>query len=253
MHTLNALQRKLSSHSQFDSAERKILAAQFGRPQVFAARQELDFEKYSDRNAYLVEEGWAYTYKILPNGNRQVVEFGIAGDILGFCELQMRRGDLLAATVTPAILHELTAGSFAAVMRSAPRIAAALLWSGAQHQGMMVEHLIDLGRRSATQRVAHFMLELWQRLNMVSLGGKDGFKCPLSQPLIADALGLTAIHLNRTLRELRIAGLMVMGDGFVEIRDEKGLAQLAGYDSTYLDQAFIPKAVPYGTHQAKVA
>lgn len=101
----------------------------------------------------------------------------------------------------------------------------------------MVEHLINLGRRDAHQRTAHFLLELGARLMLVGLGTKAGYDCPLSQYLLADALGLSAVHINRVLRQLREDGLLTFRDGKVTFDNLDGLVALAEFDLTYLDQA----------------
>ncbi len=102
---------------------------------------------------------------------------------------------------------------------------------------MVVEHLVSLGRRNAQERTAHFLLELGARLTLVGMGTADGYACPLSQYLLADALGLTAVHINRVLRELREAGLVSFQKGQVEFHDLAGLVALADFDLAYLDHA----------------
>ena len=103
-------------------------------------------------------------------------------------------------------------------------------------EAIAVEHLVSLGRRSAIERTAHFFLELKDRLWLAGITGENGFECPLNQYLLSDALGLTAVHLNRVLRQLREKGLMTVKDNRVVIDDVTGLVNLAGYDNAYLDQ-----------------
>jgi CRP-like cAMP-binding protein len=100
---------------------------------------------------------------------------------------------------------------------------------------MVVEHLVGLGRRSAIERTAHFLLELGARLRLVGLASADRFTCPLSQYMVADALGLTAVHINRVLRQLRERGLLTFRDGEVIFDDLDGLIALAEFDTAYLD------------------
>lgn len=88
----------------------------------------------------------------------------------------------------------------------------------------------------AIERVAHFFLELGDRLQLVGMASETQFECPLNQYLLADTLGLTAIHINRVLRQLREQGLITLKQHHVEITDVRGLKRLAGYDSDYLDQ-----------------
>ena len=101
---------------------------------------------------------------------------------------------------------------------------------------MVVEHLVDLGRRSATERLAHFMLELGERLRLVGLADKTGFACPLSQYHLADAMGLSAVHVNRVLRELREEGLLTLQKGRVVYDDYDALVEFANYCYSYLDE-----------------
>jgi CRP-like cAMP-binding protein len=100
---------------------------------------------------------------------------------------------------------------------------------------MVVEHLVDLGRRTATERMAHFMLELGARLRLVGMGDKTGFACPLSQYLLADALGLSAVHVNRVLRELRENGMLTFQKGRVTFDDYDALVEFSDFDREYLD------------------
>ena len=116
-----------------------------------------------------------------------------------------------------------------------PRLGTAVLWAASRDEAMVVEHLVGLGRRDAKQRTAHMLLEFGARLKLVGLGSKDGYACPLSQYMMADALGLSAVHINRVLRELREIGLDTFQQGQVTIHDFAGLVTLADFDTAYLD------------------
>ena len=122
----------------------------------------------------------------------------------------------------------------------APRLGAAILWAASRDAAMVVEHLVNIGRRSALLRTAHLLLELGLRLQLVGLGSDRGFACPLNQHHLADALGLTAIHVNRVLRQLRERRPATFRDGRVEFHDLKNLRDLAEYHSGYLDQTLPP-------------
>ena len=100
----------------------------------------------------------------------------------------------------------------------------------------MVEHLVNLGRRSAEERMAHFLLELGARLMLIGIGDKSGYDCPLTQYHLVDALGLSAVHVNRVLRHLRDDGLVTFQKSRVVFDDLERLADLAGFDIAYLDQ-----------------
>ena len=100
----------------------------------------------------------------------------------------------------------------------------------------MVEHLVNIGHRNAAERMAHFLLQLGARLSLVGMGSKAGFACPLTQYLLADALGLSAVHVNRVLRKLRESGMVTFHDGFVTFDAYNRLTEFAEFDPTYLDQ-----------------
>ena len=106
---------------------------------------------------------------------------------------------------------------------------------------MYAEHLIGVGRRSALERVAHFLLELLTRLQVIGLADECSFRMPLTQELIGDALGLSVPHVNRTLRLLRDDHLVSIEEHIVIIRDVDGLSALADFDPSYLDQFRVPE------------
>jgi len=118
-----------------------------------------------------------------------------------------------------------------------PRLATAILWAASRDEAMVVEHLVGIGRRDADARVAHFLLELGSRLALVGMGDRTGYRCPLTQYHLADALGLSAVHINRVLRRLRETGLVTFRDGQVTFGDYRGLVKLADFDPAYLDQS----------------
>ena len=122
-----------------------------------------------------------------------------------------------------------------AAFSATPRLATAVLWAASRDEAMLVEHLIDLGRSSATERMAHFLRELGARLRLVGMADRNGYACPLSQYLLADALGLSAVHVNRVLRELREQGLLTFQKGRVVFDDYDALIEFAGFDRGYLD------------------
>ena len=105
---------------------------------------------------------------------------------------------------------------------------------------MYAEHLIDVGRRSALERMAHFLLELLTRLEVIGLGDDHSFRMPLTQELIGDALGLSVPHVNRTLRQLRDDGLVSIEEHMVIIKDVEALSALADFEQSYLGQFRLP-------------
>jgi CRP-like cAMP-binding protein len=188
-----------------------------------------------DQSAYVLASGWACSYKILPSGARQIVDFQIPGDFLGLRSVLFRTADHNVEPVTPVQASEVKQRDLLTAFSETPRLATAVLWAASRDEAMVVEHLVDLGRRTASERMAHFMLELGARLRLVGMADRTGYSCPLSQYLLADALGLSAVHVNRVLRELREDGLLTFQKGRVVFDDYDGLVALSAFDRAYLD------------------
>jgi CRP-like cAMP-binding protein len=214
-----------------------VLAALHSRRRVFQPGKDLIYQGQSDRSAYILAKGWVCSYKILPDGTRQIVAFQIPGDFLGLRSVLFRTADHNVEPVTKVEASEVLASDLLDAFTRTPRLATAVLWAASRDEAMVVEHLINLGRRDALQRVVHFLLELGARLRLVGLGTKDGYACPLSQYLLADALGLSAVHVNRVLRKLRDDRLLTFRNGKVIFDNFDALVELAEFDLTYLDQS----------------
>lgn len=233
---LPALSRKLALFQPVLPSERLLLQGLQRRIRHFEPGDELAYEGPHRSNAFILEAGWCYTFKVLPDGGRQIVTIKVPGDFLGWRTILLRTSDHGCTAITPVAASEIDHDQLRQVMVKAPRLAASILWAASRDEAMLVEHLTSLGRRDATLRMAHFFLELAARLNINGEVEDNSFDCPLSQYVLADLLGLTSIHVNRVLRKLREAGLMVLRNGRVTILDLAGMIALAGFDRAYLDQ-----------------
>ena len=206
------------------------------RRRTFVAGRDLVHQGQSDQAAYILMSGWACSYKILHDGQRQIVDFQVPGDFLGLRSVLLHLSDHSVEPVTDIEVTEVLASDLLAAFARTPRLALAIFWAASRDEAMVVEHLVGIGRRDAAQRMAHFLLELGSRLALVGMGDKEGFACPLTQYLLADATGLSAVHVNRVLRQLREKKLLTYRDGFVPFLDYPGLTAFADFDPTYLDQ-----------------
>ena len=230
------LTRKLSAFVALGEADLETLARFYQRRRRFQPGHELIHEGQTHASAFILARGWACSYKILPDGERQIVDFQIPGDFLGLRSILFRTSDHSIEAVTPIEASEVVASDIFDAFSHAPRLASAVLWAASRDEAMVVEHLVNLGRRSAEERMAHFLLELAARLKLVGLGDMTGYDCPLTQYHLADALGLSAVHVNRVLRHMREEGLVTFQKGRVVFDDFVRLKDLAGFDTAYLDQ-----------------
>lgn len=229
------LARKLSAFVALSEVDLETLERFHRRRRTFLAGHELIHEGQRNQSAFILAEGWACSYKMLPDGERQIVDFQVPGDFLGLRSVLFRTTDHSVEAVTRIEASEVLAADILDGFTNAPRLATAVLWAASRDEAMVVEHLVNLGRRSAEVRMAHFLLELAARLQLVGIGDKTGFGCPLTQYHLADALGLSAVHVNRVLRHLREEGLVTFQKGRVCFDDIQKLIALAGFDTDYLD------------------
>ncbi len=183
----------------------------------------------------MLASGWACSYKILPGGTRQIVGIQVPGDFLGLRSVLFRTSDHNVEPLTVVQASEVASQTLLAAFSQTPRLATAVLWAASRDEAMVVEHLVNIGRRTAIERMAHFLLELAARLRLVGMGDRTGYLCPLSQYVLADVLGLSAVHVNRVLRELREGGMLTFQRGRVTFDDYDALVMLAGFDRGYLD------------------
>jgi CRP-like cAMP-binding protein len=233
---MSALVQKLNRFLPLQREELAGVAALEAQERPIRADTEIVHEGQKGHHAFILKMGWASAYKVLPDGGRQVIDFSIPGDVMGLRSVLLRTSDHGFAAVTDIIVAEVTGQQMMEIFHRIPRLAAAILWAASRDEAMVVEHLVSVGRRNALVRTAHLLLELGLRLQLVGLGTESGFACPLNQYLLADALGLTAIHVNRVLRQLRERGLVTFREGHVVFHDLGGLRTLADYHSGYLDQ-----------------
>lgn len=227
------IERKLSSFVKLSPAEMSCLEGLQASPARVKRGKELVHEGQTGHKAYILKSGWACSFKLLPDGGRQVIAFPIPGDCIGLRSVLLRTSDHSFSALTDIVVCSVEASRMLGLFTDFPRLAAAILWATSRDEAMIVEHLVSIGRRSAIERTAHFFLELAERLRLVGLATDKEFNCPLNQYVLADTLGLSAIHVNRVLRQLREKQLMTLRRGMVVIHDVAALEQLAGFEKQH--------------------
>ncbi len=230
------LTRKLSAFVALSEVELAVLERLHQRRRVFRAGRDLIQQGQGEQAAYILASGWVCSYKIQPDGSRQIVDFQIPGDFLGLRSVLLKTSDHSVEPIVEIQAAEVLVSDLLTAFEQTPRLATAIFWAVSRDEAMVVEHLVGLGRRDADARMAHFLLELGARLALVGMGSKAGYACPLTQYHLADALGLSAVHVNRVLRKLREDALVTFRDGQVTFDNYDGLVALAEFDPAYLDQ-----------------
>ena len=229
-HVISCLATKLSTFIRLTASELDCIADLQAEPMHIAAGREILSQGEQGHSAYILQLGWGCSFKLLQNGGRQIITFPIAGDCVGLRSVFLRTSDHAFSAITDVVVSRVEVPRMVQVFTEFPHIGSAILWATSRDEAITVEHLSSIGRRSAIERTAHFFLELRERLLLVKLGTETEFACPLNQYELADALGLSAIHINRVLRELREMNLLTFQDHTVTIHDGAGLKKLAGYE-----------------------
>ena len=230
----NPFVKKLSALADLSAGDRSALEAATMRSRRYVARQDLIREGDEPGPMFVMLEGWACRYKILPTGTRQIMAFLMPGDA---CDLHIK---LLAEmdhgiqALTPAVVATVSKAEMEALMSDHPNVASAMYSAQLVDEGIMRAWIVSMGRRSSSERVAHLICELYLRARNIGLTEGEEFSLPLSQLVLADALGMTAVHINRVLKELRISGAMALKRGSVTIIDPIKLVKIAGFDENYL-------------------
>lgn len=177
---------------------------------------------------YTLFDGWAFRFKLLPDGRRQILSFLLPGDFMTLDALQLQPPLFSVQSLTPVQLCAFDTREMHDFVRARPQLSwnvAAILTRKA---GALDCVLLDLGRRTALERVARLLLHIEARLRVRNMVTAEGWPFPLRQEHIADALGLTTVHVSRTIAMLRGEGLVTLGHGMVCIHDHNRLSEISG-------------------------
>lgn len=199
------------------------------------ARQEFVLQDDAPQMAHLVLEGLGCRHRILADGRRQITAIQVPGDVCDLEAAMAGRADKGLMTLTRCILGEIPRARLDDVDGIDPGVRRALWRQTLRDQAIAREWLVGLGRRDARERLAHLLCETGWRLRRVGLGENDGFGLNLTQAEFADILGLSAVHVNRIMQQMRQEGLIEVGTKTVRVVSRERLERAAGFDPTYLD------------------
>ena len=230
----NPLIRNLEQFGALSHAEKAALQAATGTVRDFAPDQDLVRDGDRPRDCKLILEGLACGYKLLGDGRRQIMSFHIAGDFIDLQGLLIGAMDHSIGTLTSGRMAVVPHATMLDLTETSPRIARALWRTTLLDTAMFRQRIVGLGRRSAYARIAHLLCELSVRLRAVGLSQNGSYDLPVTQAELADALGLSTVHVNRTLQALRRHGLIMLRGGKLMIEDWDGLTTAGEFDPDYL-------------------
>ena len=230
------LKRKLARLAALSPEEEAALDELLSAVHPVARNREIISAGRKYDGMFVLIDGVAIRYRILHDGRRQVLNIVLPGDFIGFPACFFEAALYTVTALGDALVASIPFAGLFGLFQRRPRLAAMLFCSFSCEAAMYAEHLIDVGRRSARERVAHFLLELLVRLQAIGLADERSYRMPLTQELIGDALGLSVPHVNRTLRQLREDNLVSLDGQRVVINDIEALAALADFEKGYLSR-----------------
>jgi CRP-like cAMP-binding protein len=178
---------------------------------------------------YTLYSGWAFRFKTLSDGRRQILNFLLPGDLIGLQAAMFDAARHGIEALTDVQLCLLPRRKVWALFEQMPDLAFDVAWLGAREESFVDENLTSVGRRSAAERIAALIVTLYKRAKMLGLVTDDTFEFPLTQEHIADALGLSLVHTNKTLARLRRMGMFTRTNGNLTLTNPRVLARVAQY------------------------
>lgn len=230
----DALAHKLGRLVALSAAEIALLRDLQAAGRRVARHRDIIAEGRTYDGVLILIDGLALRYRVLRDGRRQVLNIVLPGDFIGFPACFFEDALYTIAALTDCLVASVPFARLLGLFEEHPRLAAAIFWSFSHEAAMYAEHLIGVGRRTAIERVAHFLLELLTRCEAAGLADGASYDLPLTQELLGDALGLSLQYVNRTLKRLRADRLISIDGQRVTIEDVDALAALADFEQTYL-------------------
>lgn len=186
------------------------------------------------RVTFLVRRGWVIRYRMTPGGRRIIIGVSLPGDFIGLHVNFTHSSIFSASALTNASLALIEPVRILEIHRRFPVLASGLDWMAVRHSNILAEHKISLGARTAAQKILHFLLELWTRLEQVGLADAKGFELELTQEQIGDCMGLSTVHVNRSIRRLIRENLLRIDKGMVTFPQVKRSVSFADFDDRFL-------------------
>jgi CRP-like cAMP-binding protein len=176
---------------------------------------------------YTLYSGWAFRFKTLPDGRRQILNFLLPGDLVGLQAAMFDVAQYGVEALTDAELCLLPRRKVWALFDEMPGLAFDVAWLGSREEGYVDDNLTSTGRRTAAERIAALIISLYKRAKALGLVENDSFEFPLTQQHIADALGMSLVHTNKTLARLRRMGMYSRANGKMTLTNPRVLQRIA--------------------------
>lgn len=202
---------------------------------VIEAGGTIFLENSDNTYIYTILSGWAFRYKTLEDGRRQILNFAMPSDFIGLQNAVFKTMKHSVEALTRTTLCVFNRAEMWSLYKNYPALAFDVTWIAAREEIMLHDHLISVGRRTATERVAYVLLHLFCRAQQLGLSKEKKLQLPITQQHLADALGISIVHTNKTLQKLANRNLISWRQGVFEMIDQKSLSDIAmyQYDDAY--------------------
>lgn len=228
---------KLEHFGTLTAEDRDILTSLCAETFPVGSRTEVARDGERPTGIFVLLDGMACRFKLRANGARQILAYMVPGD---FCDLDIAlldRRDHAIASLSPCRFARIAFDPLQDLAQDRNHLIALMRRANLMDDAILREWLVNLGSRSAIERIAHLLLELLTRLRTVGLARSDGYDLPTSQIDLADTTGLSTVHVNRTLQDLKRQGLIELRSRVLTIRNIPCLTSLSGFDPAYLAPA----------------
>jgi CRP-like cAMP-binding protein len=220
----------MPSFREFTGEELRFVSSFKTGERIAQPGETLMSEGAHSANLYTVLSGWAFRYKTLADGRRQILNYLLPGDLVGLQAVLSGEMQHSVEALSPLVLCVFRRDRLPELFQNYPGLSFDVTWLAASEERMLDEHLLSLGRRSAVARAAYLLAFLYHRATAVGLMAGQNLHIPITQVHVADTLGLSIVHTNKTLRKLAERSLIRWLDRSCEVLDPEGLMQLAEWD-----------------------
>lgn len=233
--------RKLQRRDMMGPEEQRAIAEAADERLLFAPGENLVTEGERPHRSMLVTSGFTCRYRLLPDGQRQLTAIHLPGDFVDLHSFLLKEMDHAVGALSPCTIITFPHERLVKVTERFPHLTR-LLWlltllDGAIHR----EWLVGMGRLSALERTAHLLCEIYSRLAAIRFASDCQFNLPITQAALADAVGISTVHVNRVLQELRQSGYLSWDGGMLRILDWDRLTALAKFNDRYLHLVQEPR------------
>jgi CRP-like cAMP-binding protein len=231
---IGAFLQRLLRRSQLTADEQRAVLRLTGTQYRYAAHRDIVAPGEEVESACLVARGLVARYDQMLDGRRQVTAFYVPGDMADLHSVVSPKARWSITAISPATIVRIPHHQLRDLCAKFPAISLAFWRDGTADASIFAKWVGNLGRKDAKQRIAHLFCELGMRMEAAGLGTRSSFQLAATQEQLGEATGLTAVHVNRTLQEIRAAGLLSFRHGSVEIADWPALASLGEFDPAFL-------------------